>query len=341
MTGTMSSTPPRAAGGGTPGVAALREFLARPRPAAGGRSDEMARYALLAPGKLLRPQVLIAAAEAVGGSGYAVLPAAAALEHLHVASLVHDDIIDGDDLRRGRPSVHARFGVADAIVTGDALLFDVFAVVTECAAAPATVLAAVAELARAGADLCRGQVQEAELRPPTGGGTGSGSDLARYLTVAELKTGALFRAAGRVGALLGGGSAEQVELLGAYGLHTGVAFQLHDDLLPYVEDTAAAGKPATSDAANSRPTWPVLLAHRDGTPAQRRAVETALSGDVDPVEAHALLRTIVTTSGAWETARAGAREYVERAVARLPELPGAPAARRLADIATAAVDRDR
>jgi geranylgeranyl pyrophosphate synthase len=318
---------------------AIRDALARRHPEPGDRFDEVTRYALLAPGKLLRPLMLVAAAEAVGGRGDDVLPAAAAVEHLHVASLVHDDIIDGDELRRGRPSVQARYGVADAIVTGDALLFDLFAAVAECAAPPRAVVEAVAELARAGGDLCRGQVRESQLEAPGPGG--EGSDLADYLVVAGLKTGALFRAACRAGALLGGGAPEQVDLLGDYGHHTGVAFQLYDDLLPYLGDTGAAGKPATSDAANLRPTYPVLLAHRDGTPEHRARIETALSGELTPVEAHALLRAVVTANGTWETARSGAREHAERAVARLAELPGAAAAERLAGIAAVAVDRDR
>lgn len=173
----------------------VRSALVERRPDTGSRFDEMTRYALLAPGKLLRPLMLLTAAEAVGGRREDVLPAAAAVEHLHVASLVHDDIIDNDDLRRGRPSVHARYGVPDAIVTGDALLFEVFAVVAECAAPPEAVVTAVAELARAGSDLCRGQVQESQLVAPGPGRPGSTLD--DYLEVAALKTGALFR--GRAG----------------------------------------------------------------------------------------------------------------------------------------------
>ncbi|WP_283160348.1 polyprenyl synthetase family protein [Pseudonocardia sp. Ae505_Ps2] len=145
----------------------------------------------------------------------------------------------------------------------------------------------------------------------------------------------------RAGAALGGGDAGQVDLLGDYGHHTGVAFQLFDDLLPYLDDAVVTGKPATSDAANLRPTWPVLLAHRDGGPAVRRAVETALSGDLGPSEAHEMLRAAVTADDLWDAARCGARGHADRAVARLGELPGAEAARRLAGIAAIAVDRDR
>lgn len=320
-------------------TAYVRRALEGRRSPTGDRLDEMARYAVLTPGKLLRPLMLVTATEVVGGSREAVFPAALAVEHLHVASLVHDDIIDGDELRRGRRSVHAQFGVADAIVTGDALIFDLFAAVAECAAPHAAVVAAVQILAQAGVDLCRGQVQESLLVPPGPGVPGSG--LEDYLAVADLKTGALFRGACRAGAVLGGGSATQVEQLSAYAAHTGRAFQLYDDLLPFLADPADTGKPDTSDAANLRPTYPVLLAHREGDPAQRREVETALSGSLGPTEALEVLRGVVRTSGALERAVLGAREEAARATDCLNELPAAPPTQLLAGITAFAVDRVR
>ncbi|MDT8913052.1 polyprenyl synthetase family protein [Amycolatopsis sp. PS_44_ISF1] len=316
----------------------IRGALVRRRSEPGDRLGELTHYAMAVPGKLLRPLMLVTSAEAVGGGAGNALPAAVAVEHLHVASLVHDDIIDGDELRRGRPSVHARHGVADAIVTGDALLFDLFAAVAECRAPAEVVVAVVGEFARAGVDLCRGQVLESAMTPPGPGAPGS--RLADYLEVAALKTGALFRAACRAGALLGSGSAAQAELLGDYGRHTGVAFQMYDDLLPYL-GSGESGKPDTSDAANLRPTWPVLIAHRDGGPEHREAVETALSGTLAPAQALESLRFAVLGSGALGTARRLARERSGVAVARLRELPGTEAADRLAGLAEIAVDRDR
>ncbi|MDT7797496.1 MAG: hypothetical protein QOI78_929 [Actinomycetota bacterium] len=308
------------------------------RPATGDRLDEIARYALLSPGKLLRPLLLVASAEAVGGAREDVLPAALAVEYLHVASLVHDDIIDGDDLRRGRASVHARYGVADAIVTGDALILGLFGAVADCAAPDAAVVAAVRVLAQAGEDLCRGQVQEALLVPPGPGVPGSGLDA--YLEMASLKTGALFRGACRAGALLGGGSAAQADVVTAFAEHAGLAFQMYDDLLPFLADPAVTGKPGTSDAANLRPTYPVLLAHREGSAAERRGVERALSGALRPEAAHETLREVLVSSGALELAVAGAREEAARATADLGVLPVTGAAGLLAAIADLAVNRD-
>ncbi|OXM53982.1 dimethylallyltranstransferase [Amycolatopsis thailandensis] len=314
-------------------TAMIRDAFVRRCRREGDRFDELIRHALAGPGKLVRPLALIASAEAVGGSVDSALPAAIAVEYLHVASLVHDDIIDGDDVRRGRPSVHARYGTADAIVTGDALLFDLFVIVAE-GGLPADVVApVVAEIARAGNDLCRGQVLESGLKHD--------SALEDYLEVAGLKTAALFRAACRAGALLDGGSAEQVDLLGSYGEHTGIAFQMYDDCLPYLADSSRVGKPAVSDAANLRPTWPVLLAYRDGEPKHRRLIETALSGALPPEETLRSLRVAVLASGGLGSACRSAREHAGRARARLRELPVAAAATRLAGITDRAVDRDR
>src|SRR5207249_3880772 len=147
-------------------TADVRRALTQRWPATGDRLDDVSRYALLGEGKLLRPLLLATAAEAVGGDRETVMPAALAAEYLHVASLAHDDIIDGDATRRGRASVHARYSVSDAIVTGDALIIGLFASLAECAVPEANIVAAVRIFAQAGVDLCRGQMEEAVLVPP-------------------------------------------------------------------------------------------------------------------------------------------------------------------------------
>lgn len=320
-------------------LAEIRRELEHRKPDTGDRLDEICRYALLSPGKLLRPLLLVTSAEAVGGTRQDVLPAALAVEYLHAASLVHDDIIDGDDLRRGRASVHSRYGVPDAIVTGDALMLGLFGAIADCAAPDSAIVAAVRVLAKAGEDLCRGQIRESLLVPPGHGVAGSG--LEDYLAMATLKTGALFRAACRSGALLAGGSPAEVDALTAFAEHAGLAFQMYDDLLPFLAEPAATGKPGTSDAANLRPTYPVLLAHREGSLATRHAVERALSGELRPQAAHVMLREAVMSSGALDLAVAGAREEAHLAKTGLSVLPGARAAGVLAAIADLAVDRDR
>ncbi|GAA4870160.1 polyprenyl synthetase family protein [Saccharopolyspora cebuensis] len=298
----------------------------------------MCAHALVPAGKLFRPVLLLESALAVGGDADVVLPAAVGAESGHVASLVHDDIIDDDELRRGKPSVQYRFGADNAIVAGDALIFDLFAALAECrgtGAAADRIVAALDVVARCGIDLCRGQSLEAELCARRD------FDLDAYLTMVRLKTAALFRGACECGALLAGGGEDLVRALGVYAENLGCAFQLHDDLMSYTRDTGAMGKPDTSDIRNGRLTLPVLLAHRASSPQDRIAIAEVLVGDDDPAVRREVLVAVLERTGAITTAAAMAREYSENAIAALRVLPPTPSRDRLRGFAQAAIDRDQ
>ena len=298
------------------------------------RTEQMAGSALLAPGKMVRPLLLLHSAEATGGDGAQLLPAALAVEYLHVATLVHDDIIDDDQLRRGKPTVHARYGMADALVTGDFLILNVVTALSECTAAPAgAVLEAARVIAAAGADVCRGQVREAEMAGDLTCPVGD------YQEMAALKTGALFRGACRAGAVLGGADDEHADAVTRYAEHLGVGFQIFDDLLPYLGD--ATGKPATSDVANLRPTHPVLLGYQAAGERDRRRFADALSGRLPAEDAHGLMRDLLVTTGALERSRERAAEEVAAARRSLDGLPGAAAVAQMVRIAEMAIDRSR
>lgn len=299
------------------------------------RIPDIAGYALLAPGKMLRPLLLFGATEAVGGGWASVSPAAMAVEYLHVATLIHDDVIDDDELRRGRPSVHARYGMADALVTGDYLILTVFSTLAECNRPPEAILEAARVLADAGADVCRGQAREAELVGDLA------CEISDYEQMVALKTGALFRGACRVGAILGGGSPEQVAAITRYAEHLGVAFQIYDDLLPYLTDTDHTGKPKTSDIGNLRPTFPVLTGYRSATHTDRRRFAEALSGRLPTEEAYRLMGELLDRTGAIATSRARAMAEIAAARADLTGLPGAAGVELLSDIAEASINRDR
>ncbi|MER8156699.1 polyprenyl synthetase family protein [Streptomyces sp. NPDC094472] len=323
-----------------PTVELLLRELDRRWPPEAERLHQISRYALLPAGKLLRPLLLMESAEAVGGGGPAVVPAALSVEYLHVGSLVHDDVIDGDAMRRGRPSIVARYGTADAIVTGDALMLGMFGVLTDGAEEagglpPGRVLGAVRVFARAGVDLCRGQAMEGELR----GDLGCGLD--RYLTMSSLKTGALFRAACRGGAILGGGTPAQQHALTAYAEHLGLAFQMHDDLLPYTSDPGTTGKSALSDIAAARPTFPVLLCHAMAGAPGRARLAAALGGALPAADALRTVHELLETTGALDAARDQATAQADRATSCLAELPRSRATAVLAAVADLSVSRDR
>jgi geranylgeranyl diphosphate synthase, type II len=217
--------------------------------------DAMA-YSLLAPGKRMRPALVIVACEAAGGIADTALPAAAAVEMVHTYSLIHDDLpaMDDDDLRRGRPTCHKQFGEALAILAGDGLLTLAFQVLAE--GYPSAIgAAACAELAHGAgaAGMVGGQVDDLAWEHDP---TGQIADLER---IHARKTGALFRACLRIGAVVAGADSAVIEALDGYGREFGQAFQITDDLLD-VESTAAdAGKRVGKDVARGKLTYPGLL----------------------------------------------------------------------------------
>jgi geranylgeranyl diphosphate synthase, type II len=223
------------------------------------------RYSVLAPGKRLRPILVIAGAEAIGGRADRVLDTACALELIHAYSLIHDDLpaMDDDDYRRGRLTNHKVFGEAMAILAGDALLTLAFRLIALEAArvvSPAAVGAVVAEVAEAAgtAGMVGGQVVDIESEGKT-----ISPEMLDYIHLH--KTAALIRVALRVGAMLGGGRSEQVEVIGQAGHALGLAFQIVDDILDVEGSLAELGKTAGSDERKQKATYPSL----HGLPASK------------------------------------------------------------------------
>jgi geranylgeranyl diphosphate synthase type II len=235
------------------------------------------RYSLFAGGKRLRPILALASAEAVGGRREDALPAAAALEMIHTYSLIHDDLpaMDDDGLRRGKPTSHVVFGEALAILAGDALLTHAFHVL---ASAPsqngptdpddkARRLRGIAVLAAAAGmnGMIGGQVVDLESE-------GKQVDEDLIDLIHRKKTGALMEAAARLGALMGGGTDEEVERVARFGREVGLAFQIVDDLLDVEGDPATLGKSAGKDEKAGKATYPSV---HGAEKARRRAKELA------------------------------------------------------------------
>ncbi len=214
------------------------------------------RYAVLGPGKRLRPLLCLAACEAVGGDWRDALPAAAALECVHAFSLVHDDLppMDDDDYRRGRLTTHKKFGEALGLLAGDALLafaFEELARLAERGVPAARVVDATRQLAHASgsAELVGGQVLDL-----AGERRRLGAAAVRAIHVR--KTGALMGAALSLGAIAGGADRAATRRLAAVGRDLGLAFQIHDDLLNRQGTLAQLGKRAGTDDARGKATWP-------------------------------------------------------------------------------------
>ncbi len=217
-------------------------------------------YSLFVGGKRLRPILCLAAAQAVGGDPGEALPVACALEMIHTYSLIHDDLpaMDDDDLRRGQPTCHKKFDEATAILAGDGLLTEAFHILA--GAAPqfqdreAVLLEIMELLAKAAGyqGMVGGQMLDLMAE-------GRQISLKELETVHRLKTGALLTAATRSGALVGGGNRQEVTALTGYGERFGLAFQITDDLLDVEGTTEEIGKPAGSDEARQKATYPALV----------------------------------------------------------------------------------
>lgn len=291
--------------GGEEIVSLLERTERRMNELAAGHGELLARYAgqtIAAGGKRLRPLLVFLAAGAPPPMNDGLLGAAVAVELVHGATLIHDDVLDGSPLRRGHPTVFAAGGRSMAIATGDLLFSRAFA---ELAATGS--VAAVRVLARASRELAAGEViQRADA---------FATDLSvdRYLERCRLKTAVLFRAACELGALQSGGPASE---LAAFGEQIGLAFQILDDVLDVTGPPERTGKPRGADLLDGTVTLPLIV-------ARRRDQEIAgldLREIRTPLEAAGLCERIAATE-ALEDARGHALDLVRRAKETLPQLP--------------------
>ena len=276
---------------------ALQQWVPAHAPA--GLGDAM-RYSVLDGGKRLRPLLVLAACEATGGDAAAANRAACAVELIHAYSLVHDDMpcMDNDILRRGKPTVHVKFGQAQALLAGDALQALAFELLTpqDGSVSPAVQARLCALLARAAGEAGMAGGQAIDLASV---GVKLTEDQLRHMH--HLKTGALLQASVAMGAACGSTTPAQLKALGDYGNGLGLAFQVVDDILDVVADSATLGKTAGKDADNDKPTYVSLMGL---TPARAYAhtlhtqalAALQASGLADTRALHALADMVVQRS---------------------------------------------
>jgi len=236
------------------------------------------RYSIFAGGKRLRPILMIAACESLGGHASQVLHAACAMEMIHTYSLIHDDLpaMDDDDFRRGRPTNHKVYGEAIAILAGDALLTEAFRILADAEAnrsvPPATVIKVIELVARyAGSQgMVGGQVVDMESE-------GKEIDFPTLEYIHTHKTGGLILASVQVGALLGGGDDSQIAAINRFGGAAGLAFQIADDILDVVGNQEHLGKNVGSDQARGKATYPAQLGLDEARQRADELCEIAIS----------------------------------------------------------------
>jgi octaprenyl-diphosphate synthase len=288
--------------------------------------NQVSEYIIGAGGKRLRPLVVLLAARAAGYAGTRHVPTAALIEFIHTATLLHDDVVDGSSMRRGRDTANERFGNQASVLVGDFLYSRAFQMMVTLGE-----MRVMSVMADATNTIAEGEVlQLMNAHDPD-------TTEARYLEVIHRKTAKLFEAGAQVAAIVAGAGAETERALAAYGQHLGTAFQLVDDALDYSGDATLLGKNLGDDLAEGKPTLPLIHVLRTGSPAQVSLVRRALEhGGLD--ELPAILTAIESTGGLQYTA-ALARSEADRALAALGGLPGSTCRDALASLAEFAVQR--
>lgn len=279
---------------------------------------EASHHLIKAGGKRLRPYLTVKACEAVGGIRGDAVPFAAALEVLHNFTLVHDDVMDNDDLRRGAPTVHKKWDVPLAILAGDLLFAKVFEFMSAYAPEsmpPRSVVRCIHETSDATIILCEGQAMDVAFPDKT--------DVSEeeYIAMVGGKTSALFRACAKVGAIVGGGTDSQVEALGRFAWDAGVAFQIVDDILGITADEKELGKPIGSDIREGKKTIIVIHALENCTPEQRETLDRALGNEDATQGMIEAAKKVLDETGSVKYAREKAESYLASAFSMLDKVP--------------------
>ncbi|MDE1960246.1 MAG: polyprenyl synthetase family protein [Xanthomonadaceae bacterium] len=289
--------------------------------------NQVAEHIVGGGGKRLRPMLVLLAAQAAGYTGAHDVLLAAVVEFIHTATLLHDDVVDESDLRRGRKTANALWGNAASVLVGDFLYSRAFQMMVE-----ANDMRVMGILADTTNRIAEGEVlQLLNVHNPD-------VNEAAYLRVIERKTAVLFAAATRLGGLLGKLPAVQEQALAHYGLNLGFAFQIADDVLDYVADTGTLGKNIGDDLAEGKVTLPLIYALERADSARashiRRAIET---GGLDALDT---ILDAIRSSGAVGRAHAKAQAYGDAAKAALSTLPQSTARTALVALADYALQRD-
>ncbi|MFY8136147.1 MAG: polyprenyl synthetase family protein [Aquimonas sp.] len=289
--------------------------------------NQISEHIIAAGGKRLRPMLVLLAARALGYNGSDHLQMAAIIEFIHTSTLLHDDVVDESDLRRGRKTANALWGNAASVLVGDFLYSRSFQLMVELDRMPIMRI-----LANATNAIAEGEVlQLLHVHNPD-------TDEAAYLRVIERKTAVLFAAATRLGALLAGATEAQQAAMERFGLALGYAFQIADDVLDYTADASTLGKNLGDDLAEGKATLPLIHALTRVDAASRARMAAAIErGDTGALPE---IVSAIRASGSLDYSQYVARRYAEAAIAALETLPESPQLAALRGLAMYSVERE-
>jgi octaprenyl-diphosphate synthase len=288
--------------------------------------NQVGEYIISSGGKRLRPALVILSAQAFGYQGRLHHDLAAVVEFIHTATLLHDDVVDESELRRGRETANSMFGNAASVLVGDFLYSRAFQMMVE-----ANDMRVMQTLADATNVIAEGEVLQLLNC------NNADVDAANYLDVIHRKTAKLFEAAMRLGAILGRQDAASEAAAARYGMHLGTAFQLVDDVLDYSGDAQEIGKNLGDDLAEGKPTLPLIYAMQHGTPQQAAVIRSAIEqGDINRF---AEVLQIVQQTGALEYTRQQAQREANFASAEIANIPDTQYKSSLLELAKLAASR--
>lgn len=298
---------------------------------------EASRHLIEAGGKRLRPFLTIKACEAAGGNPKDAIPFAAAVEILHNFTLVHDDVMDHDSLRRGKPTVHTKYGEPMAILAGDMLFAKVYQSVLDYAPAHISsedVVHSLQKLTDAIITLCEGQVLDISFPKAT--------DVSEedYLFMISGKTSALFKACAEVGAIAAGAQKEVIDALGKFAWDAGITFQIIDDILGVTADEKTLGKPVGSDIREGKKTIIMIHALKHADEAQKKTLLDAMKGEDATHEEIDAAVEVLREIGSIEYAKKEAKKYLETAFESLNIVKDSAAKSQLISLVNYFVQRE-
>ncbi len=288
----------------------------------------LAEHLIGAGGKRVRPLITVAAARLTGGGGEGALQLAAAVEFIHTATLLHDDVVDGSELRRGKVAAHLIWGGASSVLVGDFLFASAFELMVDAGS-----MAALEVLARASRIIAEGEVLQLT----------AAHDLnltqATYLRIIESKTAELFAAAAEAGALVTGATPAQAAALRAYGLNLGLAFQLTDDALDYGGASDVLGKNAGDDFREGKATLPLLFAIARSGPHEASFWERVIGRREQAEADFKRARELIVGTGALQATLDLANDYADSAKSALSIFPANDWRSAMEDLADFTVSR--
>jgi len=289
--------------------------------------NQLSSYIIASGGKRLRPQLVLLASRACGYQGDHHITLATVIELIHTATLLHDDVVDASELRRGNDTANSLWGNEAAVLVGDFLYSRAFEMMVEADSMRVmTILASTTNRIAEGEVLQLMNVRDPDLTE------------AKYLEVIQAKTAKLFEAATELGGVLTGQSDAVCSALGQYGMHLGTAFQIVDDVLDYQSDEATMGKNAGDDLAEGKTTLPLIHAMADAKEDERALLRQAIT-DADVSEMDKIL-AIIKRTHAIEKSLDTAKTAADNAVRVLDPLPNSEYKEALQTLATYSVDRN-